>query len=272
MTKKVPYSGIEFGYQNIVNEIQYMRAITKDFLSPECDGVLQQCQSDLESIRSSSAERIQYWGIKDYLPLKTVDSNGEYRNTSKGTGRSVFATLSFRWGIRNPSSRNSRTFCLVDEATTSIQVFDSKSQELVALWQTEIGDATSPGCHFHSSMTERNYKSIANFDNTSESSGNAFENQSAILFPEWLKVPRMPSVLVTPMDGLELLLGELFQVRWSQSISQDSHNLSSWAKCQGDRLKRLLKWKLDEVGKADTTPWMALKRAKPDRDIFLGNQ
>jgi hypothetical protein len=272
MTKKVPYSGIEFGYQNIANEIQYMRVITKKFLSPECDGVLQQCVEDLDSIRNSSADRTQYWGIKDNLPLKTVESNGEYRNTSKGTGRSVFATLSFRWGIRNPSSKNSKTFCLVDEATTSIQIFDSESQKLVALWQTEIGDATSPGCHFHSSMTERNYKSTEKLYNHSQSGDIAPTSESAALFPEWLKVPRMPSVLVTPMDGLEFLLGELFQVRWSQSISQDSHNLSSWAKCQGDRLKRLLKWKLEEVGKADTTPWMALKRAKPDRNIFIGNQ
>ncbi|TWT34989.1 hypothetical protein KOR42_53390 [Thalassoglobus neptunius] len=123
-----------------------------------------------------------------------------------------------------------------------------ESNELIAQWQIEAGDASSPGCHFHSAV-------------------NQYGDDG--LFPEWLKVPRLPSVLLTPMDGLEFLLGELFQLRWPQAVSEESEDRNSWAKSQRERLCNLLSWKLDIVRQSETTPWMALKKAKPELDVLM---
>ena len=249
MTETMAYKGIKFRYADMLNEFRRMKSLAHIFLAPQCEGVLDQCCRTLESIRNSAAGPTHQFEISEEWPIKTADSQGEYRASDKDAGAPVFATLSFRWGIRNPNRGLKRQveFHLVEEATVSIRIFDAKTTELIAQWQIEAGDAQSPGCHFHAAMNQ--------YGKTG-------------LFPEWLKVPRLPTVLVTPMDGLEFLLGELFQDRWEMTISEDSENMSSWAKGQSNRLERILKWKLEAIRKADTTPWMALKKAKPDLELL----
>ena len=270
MTRSQTYNGIEFEYQKLLTNLADITAIASPFITADSIRVLKQCGENLNNIRSSNANTVQYWEIKKTWPVQTLESSGEYRASAKGTGRPVFALFSFRWGIKNSNSgSHHRTFSLVDEATTSIRVVDQETSELVALWQMEVGDASSPGCHFHASITERDYKT-QNLPSTDD--GKQIIDSGGIkLFPEWLKVPRLPSVIVTPFDALEFLLCELFQLGWLQAVSNSNHNVTSWSRSQNDRLSRLLKWKLDVLRNSQTGAWSALKRAKPNAQLFVGS-
>ena len=243
------YQGIEFSYAGMLKEIRQMKSLASEFLSSECEGVLDQCCETLENIRGSTTKHTHMFEVLERFPIRTIESLGEYRASGKNDGRSVYGTLSFRWEIQNPDRGKKRqeVFCLIGEATLSIQIFDTANDECVARWQIEAGDASSPGCHFHSAV-------------------NQYESKG--LFPEWLKVPRLPSILLTPMDGVEFLLGELFQLRWRKCVSEDSCERDSWANSQKHRLQRILNWKLKTIREAATTPWMALKKAKPDLELL----
>ncbi len=67
-----------------------------------------------------------------------------------------------------------------------------------------------------------------------------------------------------PLDGLEFLLGELFQIEWYRHVSESSYHRDLWSAAQKRRLERVLGWQLKQVRNYDTTPWMSLKRAKPE--------
>ncbi|MFO1095257.1 MAG: hypothetical protein U0992_18425 [Planctomycetaceae bacterium] len=244
------YRGLAFDYADMLVEINRMESLSSQFVAPHSEGVLARCYETLENIRHSTTTRTQFFEISDTWPLRTIDSCGEYRASGRTGGRCLYGTLSFRWEVQNPNAGSSRQkeFYLIGESSINIRLHDAQSDEQLAQWQIESGDATSPGCHFHSAVNQR---------------------LSQGLFPEWLKVPRFPSMLVSPMDGLEFLLGELFQLRWNQTVSTDSDAKNTWATCQRRRLERVLTWKLQQVRNADTTPWMAIKKAKPDLRLLV---
>jgi hypothetical protein len=127
----------------------------------------------------------------------------------------------------------------------------TETNNVVGHWQLESGDAQSPGCHFHCSVNQGS------------------ENG---LFPKWLKIPRLPGLLLSPMDGLEFLLGELFQSQWEKHVSEESDARNGWANSQSIRLKRVLEWQQNEIKlKRFGTPWVSLKKAKPPIDVLTGN-
>lgn len=270
MTSDKTYNGIEFEYNKILDNLRDISVIAQSFITAESTSVLMQCSTDLTNIRDSTSSKTQYWGIRQSWPVITIDSKGEYRASAKGKRRSVYAVFSFRWGIKNSSGNGrKRTFYLVDEATTSMQVFDKETSNMVALWQMEVGDAKSPGCHFHASMTERCDRS--EIDNPGEEPTERDDSENEKLFPGWLKVPRLPSLIVTPFDALEFLLCELFQNRWPQVVSENNFHVTSWSRSQKDRLSRLLKWKLDVLQNSQAGAWSALKLAKPHAQLFVGS-
>lgn len=249
MPQAADYQGIRFSYAEMKRHMENMGALATDFLAPQSQGVVEQCVRDLENIRCAKSNRNQTWQISRTLPVRTRDSDGKYRDSTKEGGTAVYGLLSFTWEILNPdrSQRNQRFFHLVGIASTSVIVKSVGSDEIVARWQFEAGDAMSPGCHFHSAVNQY---------------------EKAGLFPEWLKVPRFPGLLFCPMDGLEFLLGELFQREWHQALSKSSHQRDEWAKSQKKRLESVLKWKLEQVTNCDTTPWMSLKKARPPLGIL----
>jgi hypothetical protein len=89
-------------------------------------------------------------------PLRTRVSQGECAKGSRG--RRLAASLSFIWEVvrihptKKPKSRAER-FELVGKASTVVRVFhvddEGTLRDELAMWKTEIGDAESPGCHFH---------------------------------------------------------------------------------------------------------------------------
>lgn len=111
------------------------------------------------------------------------------------------------------------------------------------MWRTEVGDVGSPGCYFHQQVLGQS---------------------DSPPFPHGLSVPRLPSVIVTPMAVLEFLLGELFQDEWAKHVSRETDDTRFWQSTQRDILLRLLDWKKRHIQKCVGSPWMALKRAKPE--------
>lgn len=244
------YMGIKLSYASMVNELRRMKTLADSFLAGECEGVLDACISNLENIRNSSSNGTHLWELTDGWPIQTIESKGEYRASGREGGDGVYGKLCFRWEIKNPDVARKRQndFHLIGEATTSLNIFRCDTDARVAQWQIEAGDAASPGCHFHAAVNQYGHDG---------------------LFPEWLKVPRLPSILVTPMDGLEFLLGEMFQLRWAQTVSEESEDRNSWANSQRKRLTKLLNWKLDLIRNSETTPWMDLKKAKPELGVLM---
>jgi hypothetical protein len=165
--------------------------------------------------------------------------------------RSVYGTLSFVWDIvhTDKGKRKQGTFDLLGEATTGISIHEP-NDEPIAQWQFEVGDSSSPGCHFHASVNQRDQDG---------------------LFPKWLKIPRLPGLLVSPFDGLDFLLGELFPKRWPKRVSETSDVRNSWATSQTHRILRILQWQQEMVKKRSFgTPWISLKKEKPPLDILSG--
>jgi len=119
----------------------------------------------------------------------------------------------------------------------------------IARWTIEVGDAVSPGCHFHTQIE------LDPPDNK---------------FPKALSVPRLPGILHTPMDALELLLSELFQDRWLQVASEGTDFVKTWANCQKSRLINVLEWQKNELAKSSGSPWTMLKKQKPALDMLVG--
>jgi hypothetical protein len=90
--------------------------------------------------------------------------------------------------------------------------------EQLAMWRVEVGDDASPGCHFHTQIEgERNNPP----------------------YPRSLSVPRLPTLLVTPMAALEFLLAEMFQSRWQQHAAEESAEMQRWKPIQKQRLLKL---------------------------------
>jgi hypothetical protein len=84
-----------------------------------------------------------------------------------------------------------------------------------------------------------------------------------------VSVPRIPTLFVTPMAALEFLLGELFQDRWAEHVSADRDDVRHWRSTQEDTLIRVLEWKAQKIRTGIGSPWIALKRAKPEEDDGL---
>jgi len=251
MAQAREYQGICFSYSDTMNDLVRMRRLAAPFLAPGGDGVLAQCYNELRNVQYAKAGNEWEWCIRETRPIRTKESHGGYRDSGKESGVSVYGLLCFTWSIVNPEKgqKQQRHFHLVGRASTSILVKRTEDDDVVAQWQFEAGDGASPGCHFHSAVNQ--------YGQTG-------------LFPEWLKVPRFPGLLLCPLDGLEFLLGELFQRDWHQRMSEDSHDKAAWGNSQKKRLQRVLKWELEQVDKWKTTPWMTLKKAKPPLRVITG--
>jgi hypothetical protein len=115
-------------------------------------------------------------------------------------------------------------------------------------WQFEVGAKDSPGCHFHVGLSMDRDDPPA---------------------PKWLPVPRLPGLLFLPTDALDFLLGELFQVSWRKTVSEDSDASRGWGNEQTVRLQRLLTWQTREVNAGSGSAWNRLKHRQPERKLFV---
>ena len=235
-------------------ELESARTLAERFLENQ-DFVFPQIRTQIEGLRDRPGPGSISWTIPREQPLRTIVSPGSYLPSGRGPG--VVGTLSFVWEIERVLPRKRRApaqhFQLIGLASTVARVYAVNGAGVpateLAMWRVEIGDDTSPGCHFHVQIR-------------GESNDGPF--------PRSLSVPRLPGCLATPMVALEFLLAELFQKRWMTHVSTESDALKRWRAIQRARLSKLFEWQSTTVSDSETlSPWSALKHAKPPPNIFL---
>jgi hypothetical protein len=250
------YTGLQFDYDDLIAQVKAIDVLASELLNPQGKATLRKFATDLENARTTKVEtpfRVRI-GQAPYERLQTVPSDGKYRRGTKGEVTPVYGTLSCVWECihRNKAIQRQRSFFLIGEASTHLSIRNSTDNSLLAQWQCEVGDPSSPGCHFHSSAKQRNEDGL-------------YSEQAP--FPSWLEVPRLPTVCVTPMDALDFLLGELFQDKWWEQVCKSTDARNTWSKGQSRRFEKLLAWQSRAVRDWSGTAWMSLKRAKPPENL-----
>lgn len=253
------YGGLNFSFADMEREVSNMRLLSKQFINRfSYETVIPLWQSQLSTFKSRPSGSKMYWEIPEDSPIETNVSDGKYEPAGRG-GRKVLGRVSGKWEIiipdevRKKKGGVQKTFTLLGLASTRVTVwehFNDKAPEEVARWTVEVGDIASPGCHFHTQITL-------------EDANNKF--------PKFLSVPRLPTLILTPMDALEYLLSELFQDDWYQHASRESPALVHWSGCQRNRLEKLLGWHLEKIRDASGSPWTTFKRQKPPINMLIGN-
>jgi len=230
-----------------------MRSLARPFLEREDPswGPIDEWLIALNNIKDSPTLQAVPWGIDERNPIRTrISQNGYERGDRKCRFKEVRGELSCVWEIRKEDSRDRRFFILEGQASTKLKVLDVSQGPrgtLLAQWQFEVGDHQSPGCHFHVGILQCNESGP---------------------FPKGLSVPRLPGILVTPMDALEYLLGEIFQDEWEGHAVKDRDDVLLWAGCQKRRLGGLLQWYRERIENSGGSPWTFLKTSRPKIGIF----
>lgn len=243
---------LRFRFQDLREEIQALREVARDFITTQSLLALDQLESDLQSLWSWKEESSRRWELHD---TRTVVSEGEYEPAGRQGGRQIVAVVSGTWDVRpmGPNTGKQKQkrvleFCGI--ASTRIQLVEADSSDQpIAMWRMEFGDVDSPGCYFHIQV---------------------LGDKDEPPFPSSVPVPRLPSIFVTPMGAIEFILGEIFQERWAKVAMESSGRMQRWRGLQKRRLLRLLAWQKELVENSMTSPWIALKMAKPEAGMFLG--
>ena len=242
-------AGLCFKIAELERETKALKIIGNRFLDSQSLWTLEQFSSELQSIggtRGESARNIKLQG------LHTMPSN-QYEIGSRRGGQKIHAVISGTWGLRplgnRPAPGRKVEFC--GNASTKIELYASDDSETrLAMWRMELGADDSPGCYVHAQI-------LGDSDDPP--------------FPKSVPIPRLPSIFVTPMSAVEFVLGELFQDEWAKATAGNSSEMLFWRALQQKRLQSLFSWYQSELKNSVSSPWMTLKAAKPDGELFVPN-
>lgn len=245
-------SGLLLDFTELLRELDAIVELASSFLQRETtETVLPRYKSMIENLRHNPVESSFRLTIPEADPLTTITSEGKCEPSGKGPN--AYATISSVWEVERIPPKKKRQpakhLRICGLASTKVRIFEVKdgSANEVAMWRTEIGDSASPGCHFHVQI---------------------LGDSNRPPFPHSLSVPRLPSLCFTPAAVLEYVLGELFQRSWIKEMARKETALHRWSPVQRARMERLLDWQKTAILN-DPSPWLALKRAKPDSELFV---
>lgn len=245
------YASLLFDFSEIIAELASAEALSEPFTSEEAATAIKTARVTLESIRSDNTDRVRQWLCGANAPFRTKATSA-YDSTSS---HPIYGEVSSIWEIRRvrprgPKSALATHFAIEGIASTEVRLFRVANEpELLAFWKIEVATMNAPGVHFHMQIK-----------NASD----------APPFPQWLSVPRYPTLFVTPMDAIEFCIGEIFGNTWLSHITRQTSEMLRWRKIHRERLERLLRWQLSVVD-GMPSPWAALKAAKPAATLFTGN-
>ena len=230
--------GIQFNRTELVREVKTLRRIASEFFERDTVWALDRFRSALEAM---SGEAVRKYELE---VLRTKPNMGAHEAGQRRGTLNVYAGITGCWELR--LENKSVEFCGL--ASTKIELFDAESDERVAMWRVELGAADAPGCYFHVQI---------------------LGDEDSVPFPHTLSIPRLPSVFVSPMAAIEYALGELFQDEWEKAVCQLRPDQDYWRRLQRERLCGLLSWQEQRLRKSvGSSPWMTLKAAKPDGDLY----
>jgi hypothetical protein len=246
-------SELQFAFKELIDEIESFTHLASRFIALGSQHVLPQFKSALQSYRDQATQTMLSWSINSNDPLKTIVSEGEYESGRKRGSHRVVAEIDALWDIERISATKKKApaiyFKLVGVASTRVRLFceaGSKRRE-IGMWRMEIGDAESPGCHFHVQI---------------------LGESAAAPFPKSLCIPRLPGLIITPMAVIEFVLAEIFQKQWPEHIGYSTSHLLRWAPIQRKRLNKLFDWNLSLLQEGGS-PWTTIKHQKPDVRLFI---
>lgn len=247
------YQGLHFSIAGLKSEIQCLSMLAKPFLEPVTHPILSSWESDLVAIETSNTTGTSFWQISPTKPLRTKKTRG-YEPSPKTGGYDVWGELSFVWAVNRVSTTKPKLrdlLCLNGLASTRVKILreENGATETVGQWQVEIGDHQSPGWHFHVGLCRE---------------------VQASPFPKWLPVPRVPGLLVTPMDALDFLLGEIFQDAWKETVSTDLYQNVTLGRAQTNRILHMCAWQSEQAADGKGSAWNRLKHRRPDAGLFHG--
>lgn len=234
-----------------------MASLARDFIRYDSTHVLHQLLTSLDQIRQTDGSVEFKWQIPEESPLRTQTSVGQYEPDGEG-GKSVFGELSCTWVIQPARPRGQEhgpasSFFLVGAASTRVAIVEELEDNLIeeiAMWRMEIGGEGAPGAYFHVQV-------LGQKDHPP--------------FPKSLPVPRLPTVMFTPMFAFDFLLGELFQDGWAEHLAsaQDRGEFDMWRGIQTHRLRKLLDWQIRKLEERGATPWAWIRKVELPSDLFL---
>jgi hypothetical protein len=245
---------MRFSFQEMLNEVKAFAGLAEDFIAPGSKNVLSRFHGELESYRNAATSNAFDWEISESDPLTTTSTKGY--EPGDGGKRYLVAQITAKWRIKKEpppkKSMPAKVFGVIGIASTRVRLKcveeDQSLTDEIAMWRMEMGDAKHPGCFFHSQI---------------------LGETGDFPFPNYLPVPRLPIIAMTPPAVAEYVFGELFQDRWAQHATSQVPHLNHWAPIQKERFSRLLDWKLQVLRKASGSPWASLKAAQPSDDLFI---
>jgi hypothetical protein len=245
---------IVFDFDDVSREIGAFAGISENFIDPGSGHVLRDLQTHLRFIRNSKMRAPTRWGIRRDSPLRTRVSLGAYEQSPRRGKLHVYAEIASLWEIFCPDEKTKknavqRRFELSGKASTRVEIIKlhDNDRSTIAVFQMDIGDMQSPGCHFHVQVLQEAHHEM---------------------FPKDLPVPRFPSFLLTPCTVAEFVLAELFQSEWRQQASRPSNDMATWRGVQIPRFERFLNWQMGVLKQSTTSPWTHFKNTKPIYDLF----
>lgn len=236
------YNGLKFSISDLLQSARAFKNLSSSFLSSSWG--LDEWVRALENIkRHTSSQGPIELRLKEGS-LKSRVSKGAYEPGQRKGSHLVWAQVSSIWEVYPESPRRPKAIILKGKASTKVELFekdDSDPERLLAQWQVEVGHVDSPGTHFHVGVLQR---------------------EGVCVFPKSLSVPRLPSLLITPLDALDFTLGELFQDKWARA-AVGSCDARTWGNQQKKRLVSLLNWYHESISNSSGSAWMALKGSRP---------
>ena len=246
-------SGLIFPFKWLIDECEAIKAYATDFLDKTSIGALAEAKSALENIQIAKNTDLKRWQIPAARPLRTIWSDRESQPDSKSKHK-VRAEFSFVWQIRKLDEgkwKNSKYFLLdgLASTVTTLVAENDGEKPVIARWTTEVGDAASPGTHFHFQVNRPDSEDLP--------------------FPKSLDIPRLPAPLMSPFLVIDLALGEIFQDRWKKHSLTENKDSKWWRGIHQDRVLRFLDWQTKCVKNFAGSTWMALTLAKPPRELLV---
>ena len=235
-------AGLRFKIAELEREVRAMETMGEEFFESRTLWTLKNLLRDLQSIGGAQKGKARPLELQC---LHTIPSD-QYEAGNRRGSRKIHAVISGTWDLR-PLEKREIEFCGI--ASTRIELYASENPDKrLAMWRLELGAEDSPGCYVHAQILGDSDKSP---------------------FPEFVPIPRLPSLFVTPMSAVEFVLGELFQDKWPEVTASGDPEVKNWRALQKKWLQSLFSWYRREMEKTDFSSWIALKQAKPEDGMFL---
>ncbi len=253
------YVAPHLSFEAVCEQLEGIVRLGGSHFEPDAEAIVAQACEDLRAIKESHDDGQRVWSISKDRPIKTIATNS-YQRGNKG-GLAAQACMSFIWEIKKAPKKRDE-FAIVGLCSTKVTLFDTSDKlggvKNPLTWTFEMGSHDSPGCHFHSQVDWKAPIEIV----YSEAEMQAWPS---------LDIPRLPSLLITPGDCLDYILGELFQEAWPKKYEEtEMAHIGRWLSASRHRVAAILRNSLRAAEEGtSTSPWVAIKQWYPRSEKIL---